>query len=171
MLSIGIIFASILVCGNFGLIERFSNDDNSGIEDRVEMSIGAVDYLLEDTLINNFIGRGHESFIVSGNQIIKSENFNQNTVSYGPHNSFLFIILNYGIFGLILFLLIFKNIIVYTVKLKTLFDLSPHFYVVAAFFVLSFSSDLLQNHSVSWYLYLSSFLLMRDIQNQDSFDS
>ena len=171
MLSFGIIFASIFVCVNFGFIERFTNDDNSGIQDRVDMSIGAMDYLLEDTLINNLIGRGHDSFIVSGNEIIKSENFDQNIVSYGPHNSFLFIILNYGVFGLILYLLIFKNIIVYTLKLKTLINLSPHFYVVAAFFVLSFSSDLLQNHSISWYLYLSSFLLMREIQNQASFDS
>ena len=171
MLNLGIIFASIFVCVNFGLIERFTNDDNSGIQDRVDMSIGAMDYLLEETLINNLIGRGHDSFIVSGSEIIKSENFDQKIVSYGPHNSFLFIILNYGVLGLILYLLIFKNIIVYTLKLKTLFNLSPHFYVVAAFFVLSFSSDLLQNHSISWYLYLSSFLLMREIQNQASFDS
>ena len=167
MLSLGIIFASILICANFGLIERFSNDDNSGIQDRVDMSVGAVEFILEDTLVNNLIGRGHNSFIVSGDEIIKSENFDENTVSYGPHNSFLFIILNYGVLGLIFYLLIFKNIIVYTVRLKTLFNLSPHFYVVAAFFVLSFSSDILQNHSISWYLYISSFLLMREIQNQD----
>ena len=167
MLSLGIIFASILICANFGLIERFSNDDNSGIQDRVDMSVGAVEYIVEDTLVNNLIGRGHNSFIVSGDEIINSENFDDNTVSYGPHNSFLFIILNYGVLGLIFYLLIFKNIIVYTVRLKTLFNLSPHFYVVAAFFVLSFSSDILQNHSISWYLYISSFLLMREIQNQD----
>ena len=165
MLSFGTIFVAILICVNFGLIERFTNDDNSGIQDRVDMNVGALDYLLEDTLINNLIGRGHNSFIINGNEIIESESFEQNTVSYGPHNSFLFIILNYGIIGLILYLLIFKNIIVYTFKLKTLFNLSAHFYVVAAFFVLSFSSDLLQNHSVSWYLYLSSFLLMREIHN------
>ena len=170
MLSLGIIFASILICANFGLIERFSNDDNSGIQDRVDMSVGAVEYILEDTLVNNLIGRGHNSFIVSGDEIIKSENFDENTVSYGPHNSFLFFILNYGVLGLIFYLLIFKNIIIYTVRLKTLFNLSPHFYVVAAFFVLSFSSDILQNHSISWYLYLSSFLLMREIQNQDFLD-
>ena len=167
MLSLGIIFASILICANFGLIERFSNDDNSGIQDRVDMSVGAVEYIVEDNLVNNLIGRGHNSFIVSGDEIINSENFDDNTVSYGPHNSFLFIILNYGVLGLIFYLLIFKNIIVYTVRLKTLFNLSPHFYVVAAFFVLSFSSDILQNHSISWYLYISSFLLMREIQNQD----
>ena len=94
---------------------------------------------------------------MSGDEIINSENFDENTVSYGPHNSFLFIILNYGVLGLILYLLIFKNIIAYTVRLKTLFNLSPHFYVVAAFFVLSFSSDILQNHSISWYLYYQAF--------------
>ena len=170
MLSLGITLASILVCANFGLIERFSNDDNSGIQDRVNMNAGAVEYILEDTLVNNLIGRGHESLIVSGDKIINSENFDQNTVSYGPHNSFIFIILNYGVLGLVLYLLIFKNIIGYTLRLKTLFNLSPHFYVVAAFFVLSFSSDILQNHSISWYLYLSSFLLMREIQNQDFLD-
>ena len=102
MLSFGIIFASILVCVNFGLIERFTNDDNSGIQDRVNMNVGVTDYLLGDTLINNLIGRGHDSFIVSGNEIIKSENFNQNVVSYGPHNSILYIILNYGVIGIIL---------------------------------------------------------------------
>ena len=165
MLSFGTIFASILICANFGLIERFSNDDNSGIQDRVDMSVGAAEFILEDTLVNNLIGRGHNSFIVSGDEIINSENFNENKVSYGPHNSYLFIILNYGVLGLILYLLIFKNIIIYTFRLKTLFNLSPHFYVVAAFFVLSFSSDILQNHSISWYLYLSSFLFMREIQN------
>jgi O-antigen ligase len=134
------------------------------------MSTGTMEYFLEDTLSNNLFGRGHNSFIVSGNEIIKSGSFDKNTVSYGPHNSYLFIILNYGVVGLILYLLIFKNIIVYTFKLKTVFNLSPHFYVVAAFFVLSFSSDLLQNHSISWYLYLSSFLLMREIQNDGSLE-
>jgi hypothetical protein len=170
IISLGIVFVSVLVCANFGLIERFSNDDNSGIQDRVEMSTGTMEYFLEDTLSNNLFGRGHNSFIVSGNEIIKSGSFDKNTVSYGPHNSYLFIILNYGVVGLILYLLIFKNIIVYTFKLKTVFNLSPHFYVVAAFFVLSFSSDLLQNHSISWYLYLSSFLLMREIQNDGSLE-
>jgi len=170
ILNLGIVFGSILICINFGLIERFANDDNSGIQDRIEMNEGTREFIIQDTLFNNLIGRGHNSFIVSGAEIIDINTFEKNSVSYGPHNSYLFIILNYGVLGLILYLLIFKSIISYTIRIKNIFNESPHFYVIASFFLLSFSSDILQNHSISWFFYLSSFLFMKELYTQNSYE-
>ena len=53
-----LLIGSLLICVNFGLIDRFIQDDNSGIQDRVEMQSGTLQYVSEDSIINNIFGRG-----------------------------------------------------------------------------------------------------------------
>tara|TARA_B100000131_G_scaffold259462_1_gene255029 strand:- start:23 stop:1216 length:1194 start_codon:yes stop_codon:yes gene_type:complete len=160
--NLGIFIAVFLVCINFGLIERFSSDDNSGIQDRVEMQTGTINYIFEDSIKNNLLGRGFDNYVVKGQVLYDADKFDEDNVSHGPHNSYLFIILNYGVVGLLLYALIFKDLIYKIFKHRFKKEYSPYFYVVLAYLVLSFSSDLLQNHSVSWFLYLSYFLFIKE---------
>ena len=160
--NLGIFIAVFLVCINFGLIERFSSDDNSGIQDRVEMQTGTINYIFEDSIKNNLLGRGFDNYVVKGQVLYDADKFDEDNVSHGPHNSYLFIILNYGVMGLFLYALIFKDLIYKIFKHRFKKEYSPYFYVVLAYLVLSFSSDLLQNHSVSWFLYLSYFLFIKE---------
>ena len=168
-----ILILALLVCSQFGLIERFSSDDNSGIEDRVEMQSGTINFIYEDSVKNNLIGRGFNSYIVKGDILYDADQFNENNISYGPHNSYLFILLNYGLIGLLPYILIIIDLlykwIKHVDKHKNIFkEFSPHFYVLVAFLLLSFSSDLLQNHSVSWFFYLSYFLFTKETENKES---
>jgi len=176
LINFVILILSILVCFNFGLIERFSSDDNSGIEDRVEMQSGTLNFIYEDSLKNNLIGRGVNSYIVKGETLYDADQFNENNVSYGPHNSYLFIILNYGLIGLLPYVLILIDLLYkwfrHGKKHKNIFkEFSPHFYVLVAFLLLSFSSDLLQNHSVSWFFYLSYFLFTKETESKKSYEN
>ena len=102
---------ALLFCSNFGLIERFSSDDNSGIEDRVEMQSGTINFIYEDSVKNNLIGRGFNSYIVKGETLYDADEFNENNISYGPHNSYLFILLNYGLIGLLPYILIIIDLL------------------------------------------------------------
>ena len=160
-----LLIGSLLICVNFGLVERFSQDDNSGVQDRVEMQSGTLEFVADDSLVNNIFGRGFDTFVVKGNQVLDSKNFDDNPFSYGPHNSYLFIFLNYGIIGLLLFILIFKDLILNLVKFRDFKNYSPNLMTVIAFLVLSLSSDLLQNHSVSWFFYFSYFLYLNEKEN------
>ena len=160
-----LLIGSLLICVNFGLVERFSQDDNSGVQDRVEMQSGTLEFVADDSLVNNIFGRGFDTFVVKGNQVLDSKNFDDNPFSYGPHNSYLFIFLNYGIIGLLLFILIFKDLILNLVKFRDFKNYSPNLMAVIAFLVLSLSSDLLQNHSVSWFFYFSYFLYLNEKEN------
>ncbi len=138
-----LLIGSLLICVNFGLIDRFIQDDN----------------------INNIFGRGYDNFVIKGNEVLDSKNFDDNPFSYGPHNSYLFILLNYGIVGLFLYGLIFKDLILSLFKLRDLTNYSPNLMAIMAFLLLSLSSDLLQNHSVSWFFYFSYFLYLNEKEN------
>ena len=160
--SLLLLIGSLLICVNFGLIERFTQDDNGGIQDRVEMQSGTLQYVSEDSIINNIFGRGYDNFVIKGNEVIDSKNFDDNPFSYGPHNSYLFTLLNYGIVGLFLYGLIFKDLILNLFKQRDFNNFSPNLMAIIAFLILSLSSDLLQNHSVSWFFYLSYFLYLNE---------
>ena len=79
------------------------------------------------------------------------EEFDNNPYSYGPHNSFIFYLINYGLFGVLLFILIF------TPLFKRSFNFNANFITVIVFLVLSMATDLLHNHSVAWLLYFAYF--------------
>ena len=53
-----LLIGSLLICVNFGLIDRFIQDDNGSIPDRVEMQSGTLQYVSEDSIINNILEEG-----------------------------------------------------------------------------------------------------------------
>tara|TARA_Y200000002_G_scaffold266815_1_gene221788 strand:- start:5 stop:862 length:858 start_codon:yes stop_codon:yes gene_type:complete len=145
------LFVSILVLSiaaiQFGVYERFMNDDNNGISDRVLMLEASTDYFISSSLELKLIGNGSNQLIFESNNIYLYDEFEKNPYSYGPHNSFIFYLINYGIVGVLLYISIFMTL--FKRKLKFDFNLIT----TTVFFLLSLSTDLLHNHSVSWFLY------------------
>ena len=128
-----------------GVYERFMNDDNNGISDRLLMLESSTDYFISSALESKIIGNGSNQLIFESNNIYLYDQFEKNPYSYGPHNSLIFYLINYGIVGVVLYILIFR--ILFKRKLEFDFNLIT----LLAFFILSMSTDLLHNHSVSWY--------------------
>ena len=83
---------ALLFCSNFGLIERFSSDDNSGIEDRVEMQSGTINFIYEDSVKNNLIGTRYHSLIVDrkklGNDLIITAETNDKIIMGIMHKKY-----------------------------------------------------------------------------------
>ena len=134
-----------------GVYERFMNDDNNGISDRLLMLEASTDYFISSSIELKLIGNGSDQLIFESNNIYLYDEFEKNPYSYGPHNSLIFYLINYGIVGVILYILIFMTLF----KRKLVFDFN--LITLAVFFTLSLSTDLLHNHSVSWFLYLVYF--------------
>ena len=141
----------LFAVNSLGVYERFMNDDNNGISDRVLMLEASTDYFMSSSLEAKLIGNGSNKIIFESNNIYLYDEFEKNPYSYGPHNSFIFYLINYGIVGVLLYISIFMSL--FKGKLKFDFNLIT----VAVFFVLSLSTDLLHNHSVSWFLYFVYF--------------
>ena len=141
----------LIVSYSFGLIERFLNDDNSGISDRILMVTASIEYFLDLDLLNKIFGVGSNQLIFLSDEVLNFSEFNKNPYSYGPHNSYIFYLINYGFMGFsLLILFIFKFI-----KLKN--SSESRKFVLISFLLLNFSTDLFFNHSVSWLFYLILF--------------
>ena len=138
-----------------GVYERFMNDDNNGISDRVLMLEASTEYFISSSLELKLIGNGSNQLIFQSNNIYLYDEFDKNPYSYGPHNSFIFYLINYGIVGVLLYFLIFINLF----KRKLVFDFN--LISLTVFFILSMSTDLLHNHSVSWLLYFLYFSYLK----------
>jgi len=138
-----------------GVYERFMNDDNNGISDRVLMLEASTEYFISSSLELKLIGNGSNQLIFESNNIYLYDEFDKNPYSYGPHNSFIFYLINYGIVGVLLYFLIFINLF----KRKLVFDFN--LISLTVFFILSMSTDLLHNHSVSWLLYFLYFSYLK----------
>ena len=134
-----------------GVYERFMNDDNNGISDRLLMLEASTDYFISSSLELKLIGNGSNQLIFESNNIYLYDEFEKNPYSYGPHNSFIFYLINYGLVGVALYILIFMTLF----KRKLVFDFN--LITLTVFFILSLSTDLLHNHSVSWLLYIVYF--------------
>ena len=117
-----------------GVYERFVNDDNNGISDRVLMLESSSDYFISSSLEKKLIGNGSNQLIFESNNIYLYDEFEKNPFSYGPHNSFIFYLINYGIVGLLLYFLIFMELF----KRKLVFDFN--LITIAVFFILSLST-------------------------------
>ena len=137
----------LFAVNSLGVYERFMNDDNNGISDRVLMLEASTDYFMSSSLEAKLIGNGSNKIIFESNNIYLYDEFEKNPYSYGPHNSFIFYLINYGIVGVLLYISIFMTL--FKRKLKFDFNLIT----TTVFFLLSLSTDLLHNHSVSWFLY------------------
>ena len=131
------------------------NDDNNGISDRVLMLEASTEYFISSSLELKLIGNGSNQLIFESNNIYLYDEFDKNPYSYGPHNSFIFYLINYGIVGVLLYFLIFIKLF----KRKLVFDFNLISLIV--FFILSMSTDLLHNHSVSWLLYFVYFSYLK----------
>jgi len=141
----------LIVSYSFGLIERFLNDDNSGISDRILMMTASIEYFLDLDLLDKIFGVGSNQLIFLSDEVFNVSEFNKNPYSYGPHNSYIFYLINYGFIGFsLLILFIFKFI-----KLKN--STESRKFVLISFLLLNFSTDLFFNHSVSWLFYLILF--------------
>ena len=141
----------LIVSYSFGLIERFLNDDNSGIRDRILMVTASIEYFLDLDLLDKIFGVGSNQLIFLSDEVLNFSEFNKNPYSYGPHNSYIFYLINYGFMGFsLLILFIFKFI-----KLKN--SSESRKFVLISFLLLNFSTDLFFNHSVSWLFYLILF--------------
>ncbi len=141
----------LIVSYSFGLIERFLNDDNSGISDRMLMVTASIEYFSDLDLLDKIFGVGSNQLIFLSDEVFNFSEFNKNPYSYGPHNSYIFYLINYGILGFsLLILFIFKFI-----KLKNTSESRK--FVLISFLLLNFSTDLFFNHSVSWLFYLILF--------------
>ena len=150
---------SILFVLNFGLIERFSSEkETEGILDRIEMQTATAGYLSNQNLPSFLFGSGFNNVGVVNDSVGSIENFDESLRVTGPHNSYLFFILKYGLIGFVLYLLIFKKFIKTLINqnLKILINDTLSLCIIS-FLILGFASDLLHNHTVSWLVYYLLF--------------
>tara|TARA_B100001939_G_scaffold103662_1_gene89627 strand:- start:1470 stop:2651 length:1182 start_codon:yes stop_codon:yes gene_type:complete len=165
--SIGILTGVFLIIFNFGLIERYTSDiENQGIEDRVEWQQASVSSISNNSFTENLFGYGHGNFGIVNDKVDNLTEFSDDVTPTGPHNSFLFIILNYGFLGLLIFLNIFlRPFLIFLNDLKKNFQ-EPHYLFLGSFVALSFTGDFIQNHSISVLFFLTFFTLITDINHE-----
>ena len=105
------------------------------------------------------------NFVTLRELVMSIDNFSDDVRPTGPHNSFLFLILNYGFIGLLLFLNIFiKPLKIFFSKFsKNLID--SKYLFLGSFVALSFTGDFIQNHSISVLFFLLLFESLREEDN------
>ena len=146
---------ALLFLLNFGFIERFTSEkETEGIQDRIEMQTATAGYLSNLQVSNLLIGNGYNNVGVVNDNVGNIEDFDDDLRVTGPHNSYLFFILKYGIIGFVLYSTIFLKLIktIFEKRLKDL-TLNSSLISVSAFLILGLASDLLHNHSVVWLMY------------------
>mgnify|MGYP001193660913 FL=1 len=140
---------------NFGLIDRFTSEkETEGIQDRIEMQTATAGFLSNLNISNLLIGSGYNNIGVVNDKIGNIEDFNDDLRVTGPHNSYLFFILKYGIIGFILYSSIFLKLLQKIFKSSLKDSVSDASVLsIFAFIILGIASDLLHNHTVVWLMY------------------
>ena len=155
------IIITLLITINFGLIDRFTSEsETEGVEDRVLMQQASFKDISTRSFQENIFGYGFDNFGIVRNELKSIDDFSKDLRPTGPHNSFLFIILNYGFFGLFLFLnIFFKEFMTF---LKSFNDnlVKSNYLFLGGFIALSFTGDFIQNHSISVLFFLIFFQLV-----------
>ena len=151
---------------NFGLVDRFtSENETEGIQDRIEMQDASISDILNKSISDNLIGYGQGNFGIVRNQLRSIDDFSDDVRPTGPHNSFLFLVLNYGFIGLFLFLNIFiKSLKIFFSKFSNNLINSKYLFL-GSFVALSFTGDFIQNHSISVLFFLLLFESLREEEN------
>ena len=151
---------------NFGLVDRFtSENETEGIQDRIEMQDASISDILNKSISDNLIGYGQGNFGIVRNQLKSIDDFSDDVRPTGPHNSFLFLVLNYGFIGLFLFLNIFiKSLRIFFSKFSNNLTNSKYLFL-GSFVALSFTGDFIQNHSISVLFFLLLFESLREEEN------
>ena len=155
------IIITLLITINFGLIDRFTSEsETEGVEDRVLMQQASFKDISTRSFQENIFGYGFDNFGIVRNELKSIDDFSEDLRPTGPHNSFLFIILNYGFFGLFLFLnIFFKEFMTFLKSFKENLVKSNYLFL-GGFVVLSFTGDFIQNHSISVLFFLIFFKLV-----------
>jgi O-antigen ligase len=127
---------------------------------------------MQQTTVNNFrnqnvtnllIGYGYGNIAIVRDEIKPVSEFSPDLRPTGPHNSYLYIILNYGMVGLLFFILIFSKVTLDFVRNFNDYIQSPKAWFILSFLFLSLTGDFIQNHSISILLFLLYFLLEKEM--------
>ena len=159
-----VLLVSILITVNFGLVDRFASEsETDGINDRLEMQSATTKVIQDRSIKNSLYGYGFNQFAVVRSEVKPVSEFSENLRPSGPHNGYVFQLLNYGYIGLALFLsvLFYPLVNLKSYKIKHLFSTS-NVIPIAAFLVLNFAGDLFQNQSVAWVFWLYLFELHKE---------
>jgi len=159
-----VLLISILITVNFGLVDRFASEsETDGINDRLEMQSATTKVIQDRSIKNSLYGYGFNQFAVVRSEVKPASEFSENLRPTGPHNGYMFQLLNYGYIGLALFLsvLFYPLVNLKSYKIKHLFS-SSNVIPIAAFLVLNFAGDLFQNQSVAWVFWLYLFELHKE---------
>ncbi len=158
---------ALLITLNFGLVERISSEEETeGIQDRIEMQQAAITDISERSIANTFFGYGHGNFGIVRDELKPTLDFKEGLRPTGPHNSFLFILLDYGLIGLLLFLIIFLKPFLKFVKHFKDNLLKSEYLFLGSFVALAITGDFIQNHSVSVLFFLVLFKLQASYLNE-----
>ena len=153
--NLGVVLLSLLVISNFGFVDRFSSErETEGIQDRIQMQTATAGFLSNSEPLELAFGNGFNNIGVVNDKVGDIEEFNEELRVTGPHNSYLFLILKYGIIGTVIYFFIFLKLLkkIFSVSLNNLVT-STSTLSILAFLTLGLSSDLLHNHTVVWFLY------------------
>ncbi len=153
--NLAAVLISLLFISNFGLIDRFSSErETEGIQDRIQMQSATAGFLSNSEPLELMLGNGFNNIGVVNDTVGDVEEFNEGLRVTGPHNSYLFLILKYGILGTLIYFFIFLKLIkqIFNVSLKILITKSSTLSIFA-FLTLGLASDLLHNHTFVWFLY------------------
>ncbi len=162
--SMLVLLLSILLTMNFGFIDRFiSESETDGINDRIEMQSAAAGAIQDRSLKNSFFGYGFNQFAVVRSEIKPIDQFSENLRPTGPHNGYVFELLNYGYVGFLLFLsvLLYPVTQISSFKFEDLMN-TPNILPIIAFLVLNLAGDVFQNQSIAWIFWIYLFDLYKE---------
>ena len=157
------IVITLLITINFGLIDRFTSEsETEGVEDRVQMQQASFQDISSRSFQENIFGYGFNNFGIVRDELKSIGEFSDDLRPTGPHNSFLFLALSYGFFGLFLFLNIFLRELISFFKLFKENLVKSNYLFLGSFVALSFTGDFVQNHSISVLFFLIFFKLISE---------
>ena len=158
------LFFCIFITSSYGLVDRFtSEEETDGVNDRIEMQQTTVNNFRNQNITDLIVGYGYGNIALVRDEIKPVSEFSTDLRPTGPHNSYLYIVLNYGVIGLVFFILIFSKVILDFVKNFNKYIRSPKAWFILSFLFLSLTGDFIQNHSISILFFLLYFLLEKEM--------
>lgn len=158
------LFFCIVITSSYGLVDRFtSEEETDGVNDRIEMQQTTVNNFRNQNITDLIVGYGYGNIALVRDEIKPVSEFSTDLRPTGPHNSYLYIVLNYGVIGLVFFILIFSKVILDFVKNFNKYIRSPKAWFILSFLFLSLTGDFIQNHSISILFFLLYFLLEKEM--------
>ncbi len=154
----------IFITSSYGLVDRFTSEkETDGVNDRIEMQQTTVNNFRNQNITDLLIGYGYGNVALVRDEIKSVSEFSTDLRPTGPHNSYLYIVLNYGVIGLVFFILIFRKVILDFIRNFYKYKRSPKAWFILSFLFLSLTGDFIQNHSISILFFLLYFLLEKEM--------